>query len=213
MTQLHTFVFNPFQENTYLLADETGECIIVDPGCYFEEEKYTLFNFIQKNNYRLTKIVNTHCHVDHILGSAFLSSKFNVSFEANKEDEFLLQNAVEHGKMFGFDVEPPPAISKYLAENEDLVFGSTILKVLHVPGHSPGSIALYCKAQKFVITGDVLFSGSIGRTDLPGGDYNVLINSIKNKLLSLPDDVIVYAGHGPSTTIGHERRTNPFLND
>lgn len=213
MTQLHTFVFNPFQENTYLLADETGECIIVDPGCYFEEEKYTLFNFIQKNNYRLTKIVNTHCHVDHILGSAFLSSKFNVSFEANKEDEFLLQNAVEHGKMFGFDVEPPPAISKYLAENEDLVFGSTILKVLHVPGHSPGSIALYCKAQKFVITGDVLFSGSIGRTDLPGGDYNALINSIKNKLLSLPDDVIVYAGHGPSTTIGHERRTNPFLND
>lgn len=212
MTKIHTFSFNPFQENTYLLADETGECIVIDPGCYFEEEKTALTDFIETNNYRLTKIVNTHCHVDHILGNAFLVNKYKIPFEAHKGDEFLLENAVEHGKMFGFDVEQPPAINNYLEENQQITFGNTILKVLHVPGHSPGHIALYCEDQQFVITGDALFNGSIGRTDLPGGDYDTLINSIKTKLLTLKDAVVVYPGHGPETTIEKEKRTNPFLN-
>lgn len=196
-----------------MIADETGECIIIDAGCYFDEEKSALVEFIKKNNYRLTRIVNTHCHVDHILGNAFLIKTFNIPFEASRGDEFLLENAVEHGRLFGFEVEQPPSVTDYLDEPAEVKFGNTVLKVLNVPGHSPGHIALYCEKEKFVITGDALFNGSVGRTDLPGGDYNTLIASIKNKLLTLNDDVTVYPGHGPSTTIGRERKTNPFLNN
>ncbi len=213
MTKVYTFTFNPFQENTYLLTDETGECIVIDPGCYFEDEKSNFANFISTNKFRPVKIINTHCHVDHILGNAFLANKYNIPIAANIEDEFLLQNAGEHGKLFGFEVDKSPSIATYLKDGENLKFGNTVLKVFHVPGHSPGSIALYCEEQKFVITGDVLFNGSIGRTDLPGGDYATLINSIKSKLISLGDNVIVYPGHGPSTSIEKERRANPFLID
>jgi hydroxyacylglutathione hydrolase len=211
MTHIETFVFNPFQENTYLLYDETKECILIDPGCYTPEEKETLTGFINNNQLKLIKVVNTHCHIDHILGISFVVDQFGIPFEAGKEDEFLLVNAVEYGKMFGLDIENPPVISRYLVEGEELRFGNTSLKLLNVPGHSPGSFALYSEKDGFVITGDVLFSGSIGRTDLPGGDYETLISSIKSKLLPMEDEIIVYPGHGPATSIGMERRTNPFL--
>ncbi len=211
MTTIHTFIFNPFQENTYLIADETGECIIIDPGCYFDEEKSALIDFLKKNEYKLTKIINTHCHVDHILGNAFLVKNYNIPVEASKGDEFLIDNAVEHGKLFGFEVEQPPCITHYLEEPGEIIFGNTLLKVINVPGHSPGHIALFCEKEKFVITGDTLFSGSIGRTDLPGGNYDILMDSITSKILPLGDDVIVYPGHGPSTSIEKEKKTNPFL--
>jgi hydroxyacylglutathione hydrolase len=212
MITLHTFVFNPFQENTFVLADSSGECIIIDAGCYSEEEKHHLTEFISSKNYRPVKLVNTHCHVDHLLGNAYLHATYQILLEAAQADEFLLENAVEHGSMFGFHVETPPAISRYLSEGEELIFGKSALKVIELPGHSPGSIGLFSPEQKFLIAGDVLFQGSIGRTDLPGGDFNTLINSIERKILPLGDEVTVWPGHGPSTSIGQERMHNPFLN-
>jgi hydroxyacylglutathione hydrolase len=211
MIKVQKFVFNPFQENSYLLYDETGECILIDMGSYTVEEKKEVMYFIENNKLDPVKIVNTHCHVDHLLGNSFFKNKYKLPVAAHAADEFLVAGAVEHGKIFGFEVEEPPGIDDYLEEGMNLHFGDSFLEILHVPGHSPGSVALYSEADQFVITGDALFSGSIGRTDLPGGDYETLILSIKNKLMTLPDAVIVYSGHGPESTIGEESRSNPFL--
>jgi hydroxyacylglutathione hydrolase len=212
MIRVQRFVFNPFQENSFLLFDDTGECILVDMGSYTVEEKRKVLHFIESNRLKPVMIVNTHGHVDHILGNSFFSNKFKIKSAAHSLDDFLLENAVETGRMFGLEVEQPPGTDIYLQEGIDLSFGDSFLEVFHIPGHSPGSIALYSKDDSFVIVGDVLFNGSIGRTDLPGGDYDTLIGSIREKLLTLPDDVRVYSGHGPETTIGEERQNNPFLN-
>lgn len=211
MIKIKIFVFNPFQENTFVLSDETGECIIVDPGCYSIEEKAILDKYIDEASLNPVKIVNTHCHVDHILGSHHLVTKYSLPFEAHAEDSKLLNDAQKHGIVFGFNVEDPPPITGYLVDNALITFGHSQLKVLHVPGHSPGSVALYCQEQNFVIVGDVLFKGSIGRTDLPGGNYDVLMKSIFSKLMNLPADTQVFPGHGPSTTIHDEALSNPFL--
>ncbi|UCH14936.1 MAG: MBL fold metallo-hydrolase [Bacteroidales bacterium] len=211
MISLEKFVFNDFQVNTFILSDETKECLIVDPGCFSRDEKKELLDYINNNRLKPVKIVNTHCHVDHILGNAFVFNSFNIPSAAHKDEQYLLDGVVEHGQVFGFTVEPPPGIDEFLEDNGLVKFGKSQLNVLHVPGHSKGSIALYSPDQKFIIAGDVLFYGSIGRTDLPGGDYDVLINSIKTKILTLPEDVIVFAGHGPSTTVKAETDTNPFL--
>jgi len=205
------FTFNPFQENTYLIYDNTNECIVIDAGCYEQYEQTELVNFIEKNNLKLKKIINTHCHIDHILGVKFLKEKYNVDFIAGKNDEFLLNMAVDHAKIYGFKTQTPPLPDLYTDNLPDINFGNTTLDILNVPGHTPGHVAYYCKAENCVFTGDVLFKGSIGRTDLPGGNYDTLISSIYEKLLTLPEDCIVYSGHGDSTSIGFEKNNNPFL--
>lgn len=211
MIKIKPLVFNAFQENTYVLYDETNECIIVDAGCNNDREFESLVAYIESNNLKPIKLVNTHCHVDHILGVSRLMEKYDIPFEANKNDEYVLNDAPVHGKMFGFEVEQPPIPSKYIKEGDEIKVGNFTLKVLDVPGHSQGSIALYSSEGNFVIVGDVLFRGSIGRTDLPGGDFDQLMNSIYKKLLVLDRSTVVYSGHGPSTTIGQEIMSNPFI--
>ncbi len=211
MITVETFVFNPFQENTYLLYDDSKECIIVDPGCYSENEYGILDMFIRDNELKPVKVVITHGHVDHLLGAAYIKATYNVDFEIHKGDQPGLDGVVEHGAVYGFNVEEPPSVTTYLEEGYVVRFGESELKVLHVPGHSPGHIVLFAESEKFILAGDVLFAGSIGRTDLPGGDYETLIENIKAKLLTLSDDVTVFSGHGMTTTIGKEKQNNPFL--
>lgn len=211
MITIKNFVFNSFQENTYVLYDETKECVIIDAGCYFEGEQQALKSFINENDLKPVKLLNTHCHVDHLFGNKYVADEFQLSVTAHKEDAFLIDNAVAHGMSFGITVDQPPQVGDFVEEEDEITFGNSKLKVLHVPGHSPGGLAFYNEEQKFVFVGDSLFAGSIGRTDLPAGDYDTLIGSIKSKLMSLGDDVVVYTGHGPATTIGDERKNNPFL--
>ncbi len=205
------FVFNPFQENTYLVYDNSGEAIIIDPGHSRKGEREKLSGYISANGLKLAAMVFSHGHLDHVWGAAYIKEKYGLSPLCHTDEIDLLKDAVAHGKIFGFDVDQPPLPAEYLGEGDRVEFGGSSLQVFHAPGHSPGHIILYSESGKFVITGDVLFRGSIGRTDLPGGDYNTLIKSIQTKIFKLPDDTIVYSGHGPSTTVGNERRTNPFL--
>jgi|ERR1019366_119349 glyoxylase-like metal-dependent hydrolase (beta-lactamase superfamily II) len=211
MITIHTFDFGPFQENTYILYDETKECIILDPGCYYNEERAALASFIEDNKLKPVKLINTHCHLDHVFGNGFVAEKYNVQLEINKNDLPVLDSFMMVAKMYNLKAEPSPQPSNYLSEGDIVKFGNSTLEILFTPGHSPGSITFYNKEQKFMIVGDVLFYGSIGRTDLPRGDSATLISSIKNKLFPMGDEYIVYNGHGPSTTIGFERKNNPFL--
>jgi hydroxyacylglutathione hydrolase len=205
------FTLNPFRENTYLLYDETRECVIIDAGCYGKSEEKEINDFIDKNKLSPVKLINTHGHIDHILGLNYLKKTYNISFEANIGDEYLYKNSKEHGFLFGLDTENAPAIDKYLNDKDVIKFGDSELNVIAVPGHSPGHLAFYAKSIKSLFSGDTLFRESIGRTDLPGGDLDIILNSIKTKLLTLDDDVKVYPGHGPDTTIGYEKLSNPFL--
>jgi hydroxyacylglutathione hydrolase len=209
--ELKTFVFNPFQENTYLLFDNSKECVIIDAGCCSAEEFDQLFDFISSNNLKPVKLINTHSHIDHILGVPRLSEYFHLIAEFHKEELYLINEAVEQGKIFGINLISFPKIDTSLEEGSDVIFGHSQLKVLHVPGHTKGSVAFVSLPDKFIITGDVLFKGSIGRTDLSGGDFNTLMRSIKNKLLKFNNDIFIYPGHGPSSKIGEEKTTNPFL--
>jgi len=211
MIKIKTFVFNPFQENTYLLYDETGEAVIIDPGCYSKQEEESLLDFISDNNLKLKQLLNTHSHIDHILGNRFVAEQFDLKLQSHKEDEFLIQRAKEQGLAFGIKIENPPLPGNYLDEGMKIKFGNSELEIIHAPGHSPGSLVFYNRKEKFMIVGDVLFNQSIGRTDLPGGSYEVLVSSIVNKLFPLGDDMEVYSGHGSPTTIGQERISNPFL--
>jgi glyoxylase-like metal-dependent hydrolase (beta-lactamase superfamily II) len=211
MIKIHTLVFNAFQVNTYILSDETGESIVIDAACYSQNEKDVFDQFIANNQLKPVKALNTHCHVDHVLGNKHVAEKYHIPLEVNQNDLSLLATADKHGIVFGFHVEEQPVIKEYLAEDKDITFGNSSLKVFHVPGHSPGSVAFYSPEGKFVIVGDVLFKGSIGRTDLPGGNYDQLIDSIYKKLMTLPPDTVVFPGHGPSTTIHEEALSNPFL--
>jgi glyoxylase-like metal-dependent hydrolase (beta-lactamase superfamily II) len=211
MLSIKTFVFNAFQENTYIAYDGSGECVIIDPGMSTTFEREQLSRFIDESHLLPIAMINTHCHVDHILGCPYIKEKYNLPFYTHPDEKMQLEHAVDFGIFFGIEVETPPPSDHYLDEGSVYRFGKTELSVAHVPGHSPGSITLYSESDKVIITGDVLFRGSIGRTDLPGGDYDTLINGIKSKLLTLPPDVLVYPGHGPSTTIGAEYDTNPFL--
>lgn len=211
MIKIKTFVFNAFQENTYLLSDETGECIIIDPGCYAINEQSIMSKYIEENNLKCTLLVNTHCHIDHILGNAYVAAQYNPQIAAHSKDLFLLSEANRQAQIYGFKVEQPPTPTILLDENSIIKFGKSVLKVLHIPGHSPGSIALYSAGDNFVIVGDVLFKGSIGRTDLAEGDYDKIMESIFTKLMTLPPDTIVLPGHGPKTTIHEEALSNPFL--
>ena len=210
--KLKSFTFNQFYENTFIVSDYTNDCIIIDPGCYSNDEKYILKKYIEDNNLNPVKLINTHCHIDHILGNNFISKRWGLDLTANKKDLDLLKNSQEIAKMYGFvNFEPSPLPKKFLDEGDVIKFGNSELNILFTPGHAPGHISLYSKKYDFVLSGDVLFKHSIGRTDLPGGDFNVLINSIKNKLFTLDNETIGYCGHGPRTTIGEEKTHNPLL--
>lgn len=209
--KIKKFVFNPFQVNSYIVYDQTGECLIIDASCYDKDEIKIFTEFISTNNLTPVKIVNTHGHVDHLPGNSFLAEKYSIDVAMHKEDLFLVESAVQHGLFFGFDISKPPVPSVFLKDKQNIQFGESFLEIRHAPGHSPGSVVLYSESDGFVITGDVLFAGSIGRTDLPGGNYEVLLQSIRNQLLTLPGNVMVYPGHGAPTTIDNERENNPFL--
>lgn len=211
MIKIKSFAVNPFQVNSYIIYDDTLECVIIDAAIYTTREREEFVQFIIDNNLKPTRILSTHCHVDHILGNKFLSEQFNIGCFCHEEDNFLLEGCVEYGSMFGLDVEMPPAVSGFIYDNMNIDFGNSVIQSIHVPGHSPGSICYYNKEAKILITGDVLFDESIGRTDLPGGNYNNLISGIKQKLLVLDEDTKVFPGHGIYTTIKKEKFTNPFL--
>jgi len=210
--QIQVFTFNQFFENTIIVFDKTKECIIIDPGCYTLSERDTLQKYISINNLVPVKLINTHCHIDHILGNNFIAKTYDLELEMNANDMELIKSSNEIAQLYGFtDYEMSPLPKKFLNEGDTLEFGNSQFKILFTPGHAPGHISLYSEKDGLLISGDVLFNNSIGRTDLPGGNYDLLIESIKNKILTLNDNTIVYCGHGPSTTIGNERLNNPFL--
>ena len=207
------FTFNQFFENTFIISDSTNECIIIDPGCYDKKEKQILQDYILSNNLVPTRLINTHCHIDHILGNNFVSKTWDLELEIHHKDIDLLKNSKDIADLYGFvNYEKSPITNKFLVEGDIIEFGKSNLEVLFTPGHAPGHISLYSKNENFIISGDVLFNNSIGRTDLPGGNYSTLIDTIKSKILCLDDSTVVYCGHGPSTTVGKERINNPFLN-
>ena len=211
MMEVAVFTFNEFSENTYLLYDATKACIIVDPGCNTAEEQQLFSDFIETNGLKPEKLINTHCHIDQVLGNRYVFEKYGLELIAHKGEIPVLAAADISSKIYQISYDPSPEITVFLEEGEFVEFGDTRLEVLFTPGHSPASISLFHRESKQIIAGDVLFQGSIGRTDLPGGDFDTLIASIKNKLFPLGEDVIVYSGHGPSTTIGNEQKLNPFL--
>lgn len=211
MIKVNKFVVNPLGENSFIVSDETGECVFIDPGFYYEEEHQEIKDFIAENQLNPVKIVNTHCHFDHIWGVEFVRNEYKIPFLAHTEDNFWVERATQQAEMFGFDMDTVKPADSFLVENEYIEFGNSRLKIIHVPGHSPGHVVFYSENDKILIAGDVLFYGSIGRTDLPGGDYQTLISNIKNKLFDLPNETKVYCGHGPETSLGFEKRTNPFL--
>jgi hydroxyacylglutathione hydrolase len=210
MIQIKIFTFNPFSENTYLVFDETGEGVVIDPGCYEKSEKDTLAQFIENNNLKIKYLLNTHCHIDHVLGNEFVKERYKVPFLIHKNDEPVLRSVKAYAPSYGFNVYHEILPDGYLAEGDSVSFGNITLDVLFLPGHAPGHIGFYHKDSASLLSGDVLFEQSIGRTDLPGGDFNTLIKSIHQQIFTLPDDVIVYPGHGNTTTVGEEKISNPF---
>lgn len=207
------FQFALFGINTYIVHDPaTRECAIIDPGMTSPEERRAIDGFIEREGLHVQHLINTHMHIDHVIGDKYVSSKYGVGVEAHPADEILGERVEQQAQMFGLgiDVDGVPS-ERYISDGDVVKIGSGELIALHIPGHSPGSIVLYDKADGFVIAGDVLFQGSIGRTDLPGGSMTELLTGIRQKLLPLPDDTIVYPGHGPVTTIGDERRHSPYL--
>jgi hydroxyacylglutathione hydrolase len=212
MLKLHSFVFNPMQENTYLLSNETGQCIIIDPGCYFEQERTELSNYIRDNTLSPVLLLNTHCHLDHVFGNKYMAQTYNLELHLHEKEKKILQQAPLSGMVWKFPFEGYTGNLLFLEEGEQVRLGDDVLDVLFLPGHSPGSIGFYCAAQSFIIGGDVLFKRGIGRTDLQMSNHADLMASIKEKLFALPDEVKVYSGHGEVTTIGEEKQENPFFN-
>ena len=212
MLKIKLFTFNPFQENTYVLWDETNECVIIDPGCCNQSERDELSEFIANQHLKPVKLLNTHAHIDHILGNNFIAKTYQLGLEMHQADVVTLENGRVSASIFGINYEESPAPSVFLEEGNKIHFGNTELDIVFTPGHSLGSICFISHASKLVIGGDVLFFQSIGRTDLPGGNHEQLLSSIRTKLFTLADDYLVYPGHGPDTTIGFEKANNPFLN-
>jgi glyoxylase-like metal-dependent hydrolase (beta-lactamase superfamily II) len=211
MFQIKTFTFNPVQENTYVLYNEQNECIIIDPGCYFDAEKEELKSFISSRKLKPKLLLNTHCHLDHVFGNKFIAEEFKLTLNTHAKEKDMLEMAPASGLMLNLPFDNYIGEVNYLKEGDVVKLGDDELKVIHAPGHSPGSVCFYCEKQHFMIGGDVLFQNSIGRTDLPGGSKQELLKSINEKLFKLPENVTVYPGHGPATTIGQEIKENPFL--
>jgi len=211
MMKIKSFKFNPFEENTYLLYHDNGEALVIDPGAYFEAEQKTLLHFLSSERLRPVRLLQTHAHLDHVLGCRLIFNHFSLKPELHALDKPILDNAVATGQQYGLSLAPPPEAGNILSEEDTISLGEDTLSILFTPGHSPGSICFYCPEQHFLIGGDVLFRESIGRTDLPGGHHETLLQSIREKIFTLPEETVVYPGHGPATTVGHEREHNPFV--
>jgi glyoxylase-like metal-dependent hydrolase (beta-lactamase superfamily II) len=211
MLNIERFVFNSFMVNTYVIYDETGEAVVIDAACYDEKEKAALSDFIKKKGLKVVRNITTHCHIDHILGNGFIEEQYGIRPEYHRDSVPFLRTAAEIGASFGYQVPKLPEPAGYLEEGDVVKFGNSELKVLFTPGHAAGHLCFYHEPERFLVTGDVLFRDTIGRTDLPSGDFNLLMESIKNKLFTLPDDVTAYPGHGPETSIGYEKVNNPFI--
>jgi hydroxyacylglutathione hydrolase len=211
MLSIKSFIFSPVQENTYVLYNEKKEACIIDPGCYFQEERDKLTLFISENGLKPVLLLNTHCHLDHVFGNKFISDTWQLVPHIHEKEKPVLEFAPESARMWGLPFDNYEGELVYLEEGGKVTIGDDSLNILFTPGHSPGSISFYHEKGGFVMGGDVLFSGSIGRTDLPGGDFHTLINSIQTRFFTLPDDTKVYSGHGPVTTVGFEKMNNPFV--
>lgn len=205
------FTFNPFQENTYLIYDETNEAVIIDPGCYEKHEERELFDFIEDNELKIVHLLNTHCHIDHVLGNKAVADKFGLTPKTHQDELPILESVDSYCHLYGFNNYLKSPHPEFINESDEIVFGNSKLKIILGPGHSPGHIAFYASEENFIISGDILFLGSYGRVDLPGGDFNTLKDSILNTMFHLPDETVVYCGHGPETKIGDEKRSNPML--
>ena len=213
MLHIKSFTFNPFQENTYLLYDETGEGALVDPGCYEASERQELKDFIDENQIKIRQILNTHCHIDHVLGNAWAKRTFGAPLFIHREDLQVLKSVEVYAPNYGFQGYEASEPDGFLVEGETVSVGNESLKIIFVPGHAPGHVVFYHTESNQIIAGDTLFKGSIGRTDLPGGNHNLLLSKIKSELFSLPSETVAYPGHGPKTTIGYEKIHNPFVGE
>ena len=211
MIQVKTFYLNDLRECCYILYDETGECVIIDPGCQTPNEQERIVKFIESNGLKPVKLLCTHGHFDHIMGNAFVTRKWNIPTYIHPEDKGQMERAQQYCQMFGYSIEQPPLDTIDLKEGTPVTFGNSSLEVLHTPGHTRGGVCFYSAPDKIIITGDSLFAGSIGRTDLPGGDYDMLMESLLGKICKVAPESRVFPGHGPETTIGQELQTNPFL--
>lgn len=210
MIRVHCFTFNALRENTYILADETKACIIIDPGCYEQHEKEKLKQFIKEQGLEVKLLLNTHCHVDHVLGNHFVKNLYQVPLLISQLELPVLRAVAAYAPIYGFHEYEVCEPDQFISEKDTIHFGTSSLQVLFVPGHSIGHLAFYSKENGFCVSGDVLFRQSIGRTDLPGGNYDTLMDSIFNTMYLLPDDTVIYSGHDQETTIGYEKKYNHF---
>lgn len=211
MIKVKVFTFSPIQENTYVLYNEHRKAIVIDPGCYFPAEQEQLYQFIESTGLEVVQLLNTHCHLDHVFGNKWVYETFKTPLCIHPDEEPMLKMAPLSGEKWGLPFENYNGPIQYLQPGDTILLGNDALKVILAPGHSPASICFYCEFESFLIGGDVLFRESIGRTDLPGGNHEQLLTSIREQLFTLPNDVKVYPGHGLTTTIGHEKRHNPFM--
>jgi len=209
--EIYKLVFSPIEVNTFIVADPSNDCAIIDCGCYDKAEFDELVQFIESKKLNPVLLLNTHCHLDHIFGNRFMLEKYGLRALACKEDEVNRKKAVQHAALFGLAMSEPPEPGGFISDNQAITFGTTELVALHVPGHSAGSMAFYSEKNGYVFTGDAIFAGSIGRTDLEGGNHKILINSILTRLFVLPPSTVVFPGHGEQTTIEREKMTNPYF--
>lgn len=211
MLVVKAFTFSPVQENTYLLYNEQKQAVLIDPGCYFDEERQKLLQFLNEHELQLQLLLNTHCHLDHVFGNKWVHEQFGLELHLHPKEQQVLEFAPASGLMWNLPFDNYTGPLHFLQEGQKIELGTDELEVLFAPGHSPGHVCFYCRRQGFVVGGDVLFRESIGRTDLPGGNHATLLHSIRTQLFALPNETVVYSGHGEPTTIGHEKRYNPFL--
>jgi hydroxyacylglutathione hydrolase len=211
MIKIKKFTFNPVRENTYILFDETNDCVIIDPGMYDSDEQNEFYNFVKENGLNPVLLLNTHCHYDHVFGNKFVYDNWSLKPQFHQGELIVLQSISGYVPQMGLRYELSPEPEIFLHEEGTVSFGASTLELIFAPGHSPAHLCFYAREDNFLIGGDVLFYNSIGRTDLPGGNHAQLISSIRNNLFILPDDCEVFPGHGPSTTIGFEKQHNPFL--
>ena len=208
---IKTFVFNPFYENTYVISSKEGNCLIIDPGCYEDFERKELLDYVEMEGLKVAFILNTHCHIDHVLGNDYLKDHFKVSLKIPINEQEVYQAIPVLAPQWGITGYHQADVDEFLVEGKTIELDEILFDMIEVPGHSPGHLIFYNKEEKVMIGGDVIFRESIGRTDLPGGDHDTLLSNIQQKVYTLPDEVAVYPGHGPTTTIGHEKRSNPFV--
>jgi glyoxylase-like metal-dependent hydrolase (beta-lactamase superfamily II) len=213
MLHIKSFTFNPFQENTYLIYDESGDAILVDPGCYEVEEQLDLLDFITEKKLKVNQLINTHCHVDHVLGNFWAKKTFSLPLGIHHNEIPVLKSVEVYGPNYGFKDYQSTDADYFLKEGGQLLVGKESIEILFVPGHAPGHLVFYHKSSNQAIVGDTIFRGSIGRTDLPGGNHMLLLSKIKSELLTLPEETVLFPGHGPSTTVKHEKSTNPFVGE